>query len=161
MSRHLAYLRYVLRHKWFVFLAGLRYGVPLHQLVIHDWGKFLPSEWLPYARTFYKADGSKQYDETPAFAAAWNAHQKRHRHHWQAWLLTWDRGETVALEMPERFAREMVADWTGAGRAILGYDDTQAWYIRNRERIRLHDATRRLVENLLGRGSAPQEKPEP
>lgn len=149
MRRHLAYLRYVLRHKWFVFLACRRYQVGWWQAVIHDWGKFLPSEWGPYARTFYKPNGLSQYLPSPAFAQAWNAHQKRHRHHWQAWLVTWDRGDTEALPMPERFAREMVADWSGAGQALTGEANPRRWYEQHQTQIKLHDQTRALVEVLL------------
>jgi hypothetical protein len=53
MRRHWLYFRYLARHKYFVFIAGLRTGAPLWRLVIHDWSKFLPSEWLPYSRKFY------------------------------------------------------------------------------------------------------------
>lgn len=149
MKPHLAYLKYVLRHKWFVFLACLKMRVPIWQAVIHDWDKFLPDEWFPYVHTFYKPDGSKQYIESHAFAAAWNLHQKRNKHHWQFWLLTWDRGETVPLEMPEIPVREMIADWIGAGRAIAGTTDPKPWYQKNCDKIRLHPTTRRLVESLL------------
>lgn len=147
---HYAYLKYVLRHKWFVFLGCLKMRVPLWQAIIHDWDKFLPDEWLPYVNTFYKPDGSKHYNETTAFAVAWNLHQKRNRHHWQFWLLTWDRGETIALEMPEVHAREMVADWIGAGRAISGRVDPWPWYDKNRDSIKLHPATRAFIETLMG-----------
>lgn len=149
MRRHLAYLRYVVRHKWFVFVACWICGVPFRRAIIHDWHKFLPSEWLPYARTFYKPDGSKQYAEGPEFAVAWNLHQKRARHHWQFWLLTWDRGETVPLEMPDTYVREMVADWWGAGRAITGKWAAPEWYANNRDHIRLHLATQARVTQLL------------
>lgn len=46
------YLRYLLRHRWFVMLACFREGL-YWQGLIHDWSKFLPSEFLPYARYFY------------------------------------------------------------------------------------------------------------
>lgn len=104
MRRHLAYAKYVFRHKWFVFLECLKIGVPIWNAIFHDWTKFRPSEWLPYAHTFYKPDGSKQYNETAEFAQAWMFHQHRNKHHWQRWLkvngiplyktdmLMWDRG---------------------------------------------------------------------
>lgn len=149
MKRHLAYLNYVLRHKWFVFLAARRVGCSLWQAIIHDWHKFLPSEWRPYAATFYKPDGSKQYVESPEFSKAWNLHQKRGRHHWQHWLITWDRGTTEPLEMDEKYVREMVADWMGAGRAITGAWDAPGWYLKNKEKIQLHPETRKLVEKIL------------
>lgn len=50
--------------------------------------------------------------------------------------------------MPRRYVSEMVADWMGAGRA-LGKPDTQAWYTANRDRMILHQDTRRDVEMLL------------
>lgn len=157
MRAHLAYLRYVLRHKWFVFLACQRLDVPMWQAIVHDWHKFLPSEWGPYVHTFYAPDGSKRYVESPAFAVAWNLHQKRGRHHWQHWLLTWDRGDTIALPMPDRFRREMLADWHGAGRAIMGpSSDTLAWYAKNRDAIRLHPETRAWVDGQLGWTEAPR-----
>lgn len=110
MRRHLAYLKYVLRHKWYVFLACFKLRVPLWIAIFHDWDKFLPDEWLAYARTFYKPDGKKQYIESAEFARAWMLHQHRNKHHWQYWLwvniptdncaiplhesnyLVWDRG---------------------------------------------------------------------
>lgn len=143
MKAHLKYLSYVLRHKWFVLLAGRKLGVPLIQLLLHDWSKFLPSEWFPYARYFY-ASGTKA-----PFDVAWNHHQKRNPHHWQYWVLKPDQGHAYSLKMPERYAREMVADWVGAGRAITGKIDVAAWYGKNRSIIDLHPETRELVEELI------------
>lgn len=116
MKRHLAYLKAVVRHKWFVFLACFRFGVPVWTAILHDWDKFMPDEWLPYARTFYKPDGSKQYVESVEFARACLKHQHRNKHHWQWWLiydvtlnsfslrdihvLVWDRG--IAQQVVQR-----------------------------------------------------------
>ena len=49
--KYLAYLKKLLLHKWFVFLECLKMGMPLVGL-IHDWSKFLPDEFIPYARYF-------------------------------------------------------------------------------------------------------------
>jgi len=150
IKQHATYLRYVLRHKYYVW-RGCRIvgGLSLWRAIVHDWDKFLPDEWLPYVATFYAPDGSKQYVESPAFAAAWNRHQKRNRHHWQYWLLTWDRGETVALPIAEVDVREMLADWIGAGWAITGNPNPRSWYEKNREKIKLHPDTRRVLELML------------
>ncbi len=149
MKRYTSYLKYVLRHKWFVFLACFEMRVPIWIAILHDWDKFLPDEFIPYARCFYKPDGSKQYKE--AFLPfAWNHHQKRNKHHWQYWLLTWDRGETVALEMPDLWRREMIADWIGAGKA-LGKPDTLAWYEANKDKMILHPKTHEWVKATLER----------
>jgi hypothetical protein len=120
MKRHYKYLKYVLRHKWYVFLACFRMRVPLWIAILHDWDKFMPDEWFPYARTFYKLDGTKQYVESVEFARAWMFHQHRNKHHWQYWIkipqpqnsggtiwedkriqeldiLVWDRGEAQQI----------------------------------------------------------------
>lgn len=86
MRRYWQYFKYVMRHKLFVFRAGRKLHVPLFTLVFHDWDKFLPDEWFPYARTFYKPNGEKQYDAGYEFAHAWMLHQHRNKHHWQYWL---------------------------------------------------------------------------
>jgi hypothetical protein len=60
-----------------------------------------------------------------------------------------DEDGTVPLEMPERYVREMLADWDGAGRAITGKSDPGGWYDRNRNKMILHENTRYLVARLL------------
>lgn len=156
--KHLRYLRYVIVHKWFVLVEGRKLGVPLGQLVAHDWQKFLPVEWFPYVETFYgdadtprRADGG--YDPnavSDAFDRAWLHHQKvGGKHHWQYWVLPKDDGTLKALAMPDRYRREMLADWRGAGRA-LGSTDTVGWYHSNRNRMTLHPDTRAWVEEAIG-----------
>lgn len=150
MKRHWQYLKYVLRHKWFVFQAGLMLGgIPVWMLILHDWDKFLPDEWLPYARAFYTPDGSKQYQPNRAFSEAWNLHQKRNKHHWQFWMITWDKGNTECLKMPEVYLREMLADWHGAGRAITGKANVSEWYKTNKNNIHLDAETRDCLESLI------------
>lgn len=151
LKRHISYLKYVLRHKYYVYLAGRQLDVPFWILILHDWDKFLPSEWFPYARNFYNEDGSSKkenYSESDAFVKAWNQHQKLNKHHWQYWLLTWDMGETSYLEMPDVYVREMFADWKGAGKA-LGKPNTLEWYNKNYTNIKIHDKTRQKLEKHL------------
>jgi hypothetical protein len=207
VKAHLKYLSYVLRHKWFVLRAGLELGVPLWQLLVHDWSKFLPSEWFPYVDYFY----GERPRSTDRFNQAWLSHQRRNPHHWQYWVLLNDDpkprwlvqahqpevgpytlfdsrrdiqvasfgipaynpnrmdetsdelyaasvdveralligGGVLAMRMPDRFQREMLADWRGAGRA-QGKPNTLAWYRANREKMILHPLTRTWVEQQLG-----------
>lgn len=174
MKRHLAYLKYVIRHKWFVFLACRRCGVSLWRALIHDWNKFLPCEWFPYADYFYGSEPRFNYgnpsvrrnheanisdwkaDVAVRFDVAWNHHQKANKHHWQYWVLITDLDEPRyrPMQIPERYAREMVADWWGAGRAITGRWDALEWYQNNQRKITLHHSTRSFVERLLEDTSA-------
>jgi len=152
MKAHWKYFLYVIRHKYYVLKASRKLKVLIYLRLLHDWSKFLPSEWFPYVHTFYKKDGSSQYNETKEFAIAWNSHQKRNKHHWQYWLLTWDRGEEVPLYMPTKYANEMLADWMGAGLAITGKDNTYEWYQKNKINIKLHKYTRNYIEATLVEG---------
>jgi hypothetical protein len=160
--KHWKYLSYLIRHKWFVFRAGLRNGVSVYRLLIHDWSKFLPCEWFPYVENFYGKKAWLQKNEPDdcrywsvaqpfidAYNEAWLHHQHFNPHHWQHWVLREDNGETKLLQMPQKFAREMVADWCGAGRAITGKWEVGSWYAKNRDGIRLHPHTRELVDLLV------------
>lgn len=142
---HLRYARYLAVHKWFVLIAGLKVGAPLWRLLIHDWSKLTPAEWGPYVRRFY----DKERERPGEFDSAWRHHQEHNPHHWQFWL----RGngyEPAPTLMPEHFAREMVADWMGAGRAITGCWEVAEWYDKNAEKMVLHPATRAYVEKIIG-----------
>ena len=139
----LRYLKYVLRHKWFVFIECARRGLVWRGLV-HDLSKFQPSEFFPYARHFY-GDGKNK----AAFDFAWLLHQKRNRHHWQWWVLPEDNGGEKVLEMPLDERVEMLCDWRGTGRA-QGTPNTPKWYLANREKMRLGSDTRGWIEQELG-----------
>jgi hypothetical protein len=147
---HLQYASYIIRHKYFVFLSGLRAGAPIWRLIIHDWAKMSRAEWNPYVQMFY---GPKliqwKNKEQEDFDRAWLHHQHKNPHHWQHYLLQEDDGDIKILEIPENFAREMVADWIGVGRAITGKWEVESWYKANYEKIKLHPNTRKLVDNLI------------
>lgn len=150
---HAQYASYVVRHKWFVFRAGLKVRAPLWRLVIHDWSKMTPAEWGPYVRTFYDKERAREGE----FDRAWLHHQHRNPHHWQHWLLREDDGPLKALPMPDGLVREMVADWMGAGRAITGRWDVASWYERSNGKMVLHPDVRARVETLIGCAPAGPE----
>lgn len=154
MKAHWLYLKYVLRHKWFVFLACWQLDVSLWRAIKHDWTKFLPSEWFPYVEYFYSPKrpdvGTTGYNhalhqDDAAFNVAWNHHQKHNDHHWQHWVLLYDDGGILTLPMPDSCRREMLADWRGAGRA-QGRPNTWEWYAANKDKMQLHPLTREWVE---------------
>lgn len=163
--RHFKYLKYIIRHKWYVTLACFTRGL-IWQGIKHDWSKFLPCEWIPYANFFY---GPKYTEDDrrrclavcgtmldteelkrEKFNRAWLHHQHFNPHHWQYWILRNDDGTTVAMSMPEKYIQEMLADWEGAGMAITGKREYKEWYLKNREKMLLNEATRNRVEELLG-----------
>lgn len=134
--------------------------------ILHDIHKFLPSEFVPYAKFFYgKYDTdvttvhgdarnhidkkkTKQYIEEQ-FDLAWLKHQHRGKHHWQYWVLKEDSGKLTAIDMPLKYKKEMLADWIGAGKAINGKNDVKDWYYNNRHKMILHPATKYWIEHQL------------
>lgn len=143
------YFTYIIRHKWFVFLAGLRLRVNLIQLITHDWSKFSPAEFIAYAQYF---NGEKNVITKSNFDYAWNHHQKINPHHWQYWVLINDSSEpkVTPLIMPPKYVKEMIADWAGAGKAITGKWEVYDWYHNNnKDKIILHPVTRAYAEMLL------------
>lgn len=143
---HLRYLKNLLKHKWFVFVAGRKTGVSLWRLLVHDYSKFSRAEWGPYVRRFGmgRAGQMDKAADPEEFLAAFRHHWKRNPHHWEYWV---EKG--VAKLMPEEYIREMVADWMGAGRAYTGRWEVREWYEKNRGRMNLHPGTRAWVEALL------------
>ena len=163
MTKHFKYLKYLIKHKYYVFLAGIRLKVPLFQLIIHDWSKFLPSEWIPYCNYFYGVHESresfpkyiyvsdkitKEYWQK-RFNVSWLKHIHRSPHHWQYWILREDSGAVKLLDIPDKFILEMVADWAGAGRAIKAKWEVKEWYYKNKDKILINDDVREKVEELI------------
>lgn len=141
------YLKYVLRHKYYVYVKGREYGLGRWQLLKHDLSKFSPAEWSPYVRRFYMQANPHDHID---FKVAWLHHLHHNPHHWQHWLLQNDDGKINALKMPRIYELEMLADWYGAGMAINGEADVKYWYMKNHMNMRLNPTTRTFVENTLG-----------
>lgn len=95
--KHLKYLCYVLRHKWFVLIECCKLGISWRGIV-HDLSKFTPTEWFPYVEKFYgdrpsPRDATGAYDPLSVgglFDRAWLHHQHYNDHHWQWWILRGD-----------------------------------------------------------------------
>lgn len=161
MKAHWAYLKYVLRHKVYMFVEACRLGIPWLGLV-HDWHKFLPSEWKPYVSFFYNADGSRRRvplkhgyfkpGETgdSDFDVAVFKHYKRSWHHWQSWCYPGSQG-MIVVPIPERHLREMLADWRGAAQAQgKTRDSVREWYAVNEGKMFLHESAKEWFEKELG-----------
>ena len=142
------YLILILKHKWFVLIAGLKTKAPLWRLIIHDWSKLTPFEYRGYQRQFFdKVKDPRQWEYT------WLLHQNRNPHHWQYWISRHKDGPK-AIRMPEWAVREMIADWMGASRAYEGKWPTYEnclWIKTNLPKIypHLHPITIARVDKVL------------
>ena len=59
MKRYIAYLKYVLRHKRYVAQERFREGM-YWRAFVHDMSKFLPSEFIPYAKHFHNSESFQE-----------------------------------------------------------------------------------------------------
>jgi hypothetical protein len=152
------YIKLTLKHKWFVFLACLRLGgIPWWRAILHDVSKFRPVEFWPYNR-YLAGDRSDPAGLARALLHHWNANP----HHYQYWLDRPDHSEHYrqmfaqsglvqdgVFEMPETYAREMVADWLGATRVHTGSWDMSDFLKANLPLMKLHPRTRQYVISIL------------
>jgi hypothetical protein len=157
MKPYFQHLWHTLRHVLFVFIECCKLGIPLQGLV-HDLSKFSPDEFLSYARYHYGKNSPKRRDSTGYYKAigtgceefdrAFFLHSRRNPHHWEYWVMPIG-GEDYykVFDMPDRYRREMLADWRGAGRTYG--TSTEEWYKVNSRKIRLHPDTRYWIESQL------------
>lgn len=150
------YFMLTLRHKWFVFKYGLKLKVPVVSLIVHDYTKLYPSNMIAYGNQFF---GDQSHPDR--FAHTWNHHQKRHRHHWEYWVMITghNRGgypDGTVLDIPEKYLREMAADWLAASRtyenklpnSLLEWD----WYQNNMiksDHIQMTNKSRTRIIQIL------------
>jgi hypothetical protein len=121
------YFKYLIKHKWFVFLGGLKTKASLWRLIKHDWSKFLPCECVAYANYFSInwPGGICPAGIEAAFGAAWLHHQNFNDHHWQYWILMDDKPGDG------RFALQAVTDLSDVTLVdfLTGEDGSRGTYI--------------------------------
>lgn len=149
-------LNSLLKHKWYVFLAGRFVGVPLWWLIVHDWSKFMPSEFFVYSRWKYGDATNKDW------STGWLHHLHCSPHHPEHWILSWHGepsfyegiGESIAkyvsiLPMPEIYVHEMVADMMATSKEVSGSYDIAMWLNENGSKMRLHSETITRLDNVM------------
>lgn len=147
---YLKYLWYILRHKYFVFLECYKLNI-LWLGVIHDLSRLYPNEFLAYAASALYTKENKPDNIAIAFEYAWNNHQHLNKHHFEYWIhFDYHNHQKRLLPIPDRYRREMLADWRGAARARGNTGTPKEWYLRNRDQIQLHPETYEWIEHQLG-----------
>lgn len=163
--KYLKYLKYLLKHKYFVMVECFKEGLYWRGLA-HDAGKFFPSEFFPFADNLRIDDlGKIEYEsryrkpvgiDAEKFDFARLSHQRKNKHHWQWWVLLEENRESRAIEMPELYVREMICDWVGAGKAegkVSPKEDkyfmARKWYSDHRDKMSLNENTRLKIDKII------------
>ena len=178
-SKYKGYVRYIVLHKWYVFVACCHLGIPLRGL-LHDFNKLRPSQFFYYARYFFganpktlKGEGKNDY----RFMRAWFRHQKCSDHHWQYWILPDKRMSTTfgvlrpyeseyedilrKFDMPRNALLEMIADWYSAGMVAGKGNNISKWYRENGDDMILSPRTRQWLDEAVGDIELAQERGVP
>jgi len=158
--RYLVHLKNILLHKYYVFFACLKLKVPLYLAIFHDISKFKLSEFIPYAKYYYNKDGShadvkdkhgelEYTKEANNIKVAWLYHSHTNRHHWNYWITIRSDGLIYPNIIPDKYIKEMVADWIGASKAYNLNIKVIDWYNKEKENLILHQDTRTKIEKIL------------
>ena len=149
MKQYWKYFWYVIEHKKNVFIEFFKTKQFIHALT-HDMSKFLPSEFIPYAKFFYETDRYNKYTysiDNINFQQGWGFHQKRNKHHWNYWIYVTSEKEIIKMPMPIKYIHQMMADWKGMSRKFG--DNPVSYYIKNKHSLILHDDTIKNIEKIL------------
>jgi len=138
--KHLEYLRYVLTHKFWVLVYCFEYGL-FRQGLVHDNSKFTLVEWNGYVNNYFSSKESEKIKQN--YAIAWKHHYQNNKHHW----LYWVNYDKVASPMPDKYIKEMIADWRAMEKVLYNHSNPTSWY--NTQNMNLYPATRKIVEKYL------------
>ena len=147
------HLKTILVHKFWVFVYCCKLGIPW-QGVTHDLSKF---SWIEFKESVIFCQGGKKSPipkakETQGYSLAWQHHKGRNKHHYEYWTDNYDN-QTTAIEMPEKYVRELVADWLAAGRTYNGrsftiYDEID-WWENSKDYKLINDNTKYRISEIL------------
>lgn len=123
----------------------------------HDSSKYSDEEYNAYDNYFYgkskrKGDVAKAieaYRIDRAFDYAWIHHIHNNPHHWQYWVLIHDDGGRKALDIPERYIKEMISDWAAFSYLNKNPQGILDWYASNREKQTMTFRTRVKVDEYV------------
>ena len=158
MGMYVDYFKRVMAHKKLVFKKCWKKGLK-KQAIMHDMSKFLPSEFVPYAKWFNGPHGvkitdivdklnddiQKEYQMNKRnFEAAVQKHYKRNKHHWDHWATP----ELIFEPIPQKYLDELLCDWESVG--VRHGNSAQEYYLRNYHQIIMRKENRWRLEMTLG-----------
>jgi hypothetical protein len=147
------HLKTVCTHKYWVFYYCRKAGITW-QGIKHDISKFSPTEFFESVKYFQgnrsPIDACK---EENGWSAAWMHHKGRNPHHYEYYVDNLDNGG-VAIQMPEKFAIELICDYLGAGRAYMkkdfSYQAEYEWWLKKSEKpLLMHSHTKNFISLVL------------
>ena len=148
------HMKTVNHHRWLVLKGCFRVGL-YWQGLTHDLSKYSPTEFLVGARYWQgtRSPNAAERDDK-GYSEAWMHHKGRNRHHYEYWTdMNLETKRYESVPMPRKFLVEMVMDRRAACMVYQGKNykaGAELEYFENsRERVLMHEKTRRELEYIL------------
>lgn len=152
IKKFFGHLTTVLKHKFWVGYYCFKCGLYWRGLM-HDMSKFHPVEFWESVR-YYTGTSSpiNKCKAEKGYSKAWLHHKGINKHHYEYWQDNFDKGGE-ALQMPFKYALEMVCDYLGAARAYWGKEFTYVkeweWWQEKCKIAAMHPQTKDFVDRLI------------
>lgn len=150
MKKFFGHLKTVIIHRYWVCHYCFIAGRPIQGL-LHDLSKFNPVEFFESVK-YWSGDRSPidNCKDVNGYSAAWMHHKGRNKHHYEYWVDNLDKGG-VALQIPYKYAAEMICDFLGAGRAYNGKKFTMQneynWWLKKKSNpLKMNYHTMKFVD---------------
>lgn len=153
LNKIYTHIKTVLMHKYYVgyycFKAGL-----YKQGILHDLSKF---SYVEFSEAIRYANGKispiKICKKECGYSKAWFHHRGRNPHHYEMWFDNLDKGGEP-VQMPFKYALEMICDYLGAGKAYMKngftYSGEYNWWLNKiKNGIAMHYQTKCFVGKVL------------
>lgn len=143
----------IMKHKYWVGYYCTKAHITWRG-IMHDMSKFSPTEFLESIK--YYVGNRSPIDvckEKNGYSNAWLHHKGRNPHHYEYWQDNFDNGGKP-LQMPFKYALELICDYLGAGRAYMKNDfsyeaEYNWWKQKITKPIAMHPQTKAFVEIML------------
>ena len=121
-----------------------------HFVKNHDASKWNAQEYDAYDDYFYRKGAKEDPEAKEAFDYAWLEHIHHNPHHWQYWVLVNDdEGKPKALDMPDEYIWEMIADWWSFSWKEGTFYEIFNWYAEHEPKMILSEKTKQKVDDIL------------
>ncbi len=156
MGKAWKHFKTIIFHRYLVAKGCFQVGL-YRQGLLHDLSKYSPAEFMAGVH-YFQGDRSPNdaQREAQGYSAAWLHHKGRNKHHYEYWVDYSKQappGQMVPVPMPDRYIAEMIMDRVAASKVYRGakYTDADplAYYNRGRDRIPMHEGTKKTLERYL------------
>lgn len=140
-------------HKYWVAYYCFKCGL-YWQGITHDLSKFSLTEFWESVKYYQGASSPiNACKADKGYSLAWQHHKGRNPHHYEYWTDNYDAGTTY-IEMPYKYAIELICDYLGAARAYMGKDfsytkEDEWWQNKMKGPLAMNRNTQMFVYTIL------------